>query len=76
METHSDAASLVDVDTVSLAYSANEFEASIGSDVRYNANAITCVAQESCFGGDVEVQALSALAEQFSKQKEISYGFN
>ena len=67
---------LVNVDTVSLAYSANEFEASIGSDVRYNANAITCVAQESCFGGDVEVQALSALAEQFSKQKEISYGFN
>jgi len=67
---------LVDVDTVSLAHSANEFEAAIGSDVRYNANAITCVAQESCFGGDVEVQALSALAEQFSKQEEISYGLN
>jgi len=67
---------LVDVDTVGLARSANEFEAAIGSDVRYNANAITCVAQESCFGGDVEVQALSALAEQFSKQEEISYGLN
>ena len=67
---------LVDVDTVSLVHSANEFEASIGSDVRYDANAITCVAQESCFGGDIEVQALSALAEQFSKQKEITHGFN
>ena len=66
---------LVDVDPVQLTTAANAFEASIGSGVRYDANALTCIANETCFAADIEVQAISALAAQFSKQTEVLYGF-
>jgi lipoate-protein ligase A len=66
---------LVDVDPVQLTTAANAFEASIGSGVRYDANALTCIANETCFAGAIEVQAISAMASQFSKQMEVSYGF-
>lgn len=66
---------LVDVDSVQLTTAANAFEASIGSGVRYDANALTCIANETCFAGAIEVQAISAMASQFSKQMEVSYGF-
>lgn len=66
---------LVDVDPVQLTTAANAFEASIGSGVRYDANALTCIANETCFAGAIDVQAISAMASQFSKQMEVSYGF-
>lgn len=65
---------LVDVDLVELANAANAFEASICSGVQYDANALTCIANETCFAGEIEVQALSAMAAQFSKQTEVTYG--
>lgn len=66
---------LVDVDPVQLAAAANTFEAFIGSSVRYDANALTCIASETCFTDEIERQTLSAVAARFSKQKESSYGF-
>jgi lipoate-protein ligase A len=66
---------LVDIEAETLIQAANAVEESIGSNRRYLANSITSIAQECCINGDIEMQTLSALAQQFTTQHlEISHG--